>query len=808
MSSPPALSVKPAPVLGAPCPSFRSGLVLALALAWCTAPTLAQETPADESSTPIELDPSPAEVTQQPVRPPPQALETIVVTAQKRRQSLQDVALSVQAFDGETLDALSIYEMADLQRITPGMTINTSLGFLVTFLRGIGTDAVTAADPSVATYVDGIYFPFAPDLSQNFGAVERVEVLKGPQGTLFGRNAVGGAIVSHTRNPEFDGVHLDLHAEMASFDARLARIYGNLPLTETWALNIATAVFATDNYYTGSQGIPPRAIPRDGGHDGRVKLRWQPMETLDIKLVASRRDVRGGRYLVGFNAAPSQLGTAMGIQPQTGYHGELDARTEGGSINQVVYGDLLLEAPWFDLRLLASDQSMDTHGTRDFDGSPESLANLEAISQYIDARSAELQMISHAAAGPDWLEWIAGVYLFRAEQGMGSASFYFGGSDLGEGTLGGQALPAGLLTLLASTSAQAPDGGLNLVGLTGTDSRSVFAEATVSLRSWLDLTLGARYQSEERWVVKSTVGSRNSDGSVRTLQDFSDQASDADGKPYPTRDTDRALSPKIALQLRPFATDTMLYASWQKASKAATYNTLGIYDSPDYVRPERLRAWELGLKTTSPDGHLRVNAAAFDYDIDDLQQIYVSIFAGGLTSLQNAARGRVRGFDIDLAAQLWPSRIDRLELSASAAWLHARYASFPAASGFDDQGYFRSDQDYSGNRIVRSPAFSASVLLSKAWWLQSGILGAGLDGYYSSATDYEPSNRPLTRQKAYWTLGARLGYLFTRWNLRLSVSVRNLGNTAYFAGLVVNDFGFQPNLAPPRTWALQLGWGF
>lgn len=742
------------------------------------------------------------------LKPPQQVLETIVVTAQKRRKSLQDVAISVQAFDGETLDALSIYEMADLQRITPGMTINTSLGFLVTFLRGIGTDAVTAADPSVATYVDGIYFPFAPDLSQNFGMVERVEVLKGPQGTLFGRNAVGGAIVSQTRNPEFDGIHFDVHAEMASFDAQLARLYGNVPLTSRLAVNATAALFGTDNFYTGSQGTPPRAIPRDGGHDGRVKLRWQPLEALDIQLAASQRDVRGGRYLVGFNAAPSQLGTAFGIEAQTGSHGVLDARTEGASRNAVVYGDLLFEAPHFDVRLLASDQSMNTYGTRDFDGSPQSLVNLEAVSQYIEARSMELQFISHSGFGPDWIEWIAGAYLFRAEQGLGSASFYFGGADLGEGTLGGRALPAGLLSVLSAGAGSGPDGGLNLVGLIGTDSRSLFAESTFSLRSGLDLTLGARYQIEERWVLQSNVGTRNGDGTYSVLHDFSDQATDANGEPYPSHSIDRALSPKVALQWRPVDADLMLYASWQTATKAATYNTLNIYDSPDYVRPERLRAWELGVKSVSAQGHLRINAAAFDYDIEDLQQIYVSIFAGGLTSLQNAARGRIHGIDVDLAAQLWPSRIDQLSLTAGAAWVQARYAAFPDASGFDEQGHFRSDQDYSGNRIVRTPEFSASAMLNKLWMTGSGALGAGLDVYYSSAIHYEPSNRPLTRQRGYWLLGARVGYLFARWNLRLSASVRNLSNTGYFAGLVVNDFGFQPSLAPPRIWALQLNWGF
>src|SRR5690606_32930753 len=132
-------------------------------------------------------------------------IEEIVVTAQKREQNLQDVPVSVQAFSGELLDALGVTDQTDLQRITPGLNVTTQVSYVMTFLRGIGTDATIAAEPSVATYIDGIYYPFASNLAQNFGAVDRIEVLKGPQGTLFGRSATGGAIAIYTEEPDLDG---------------------------------------------------------------------------------------------------------------------------------------------------------------------------------------------------------------------------------------------------------------------------------------------------------------------------------------------------------------------------------------------------------------------------------------------------------------------------------------------------------------------------------------------------------------------------------------------------------------------------
>ena len=190
-------------------------------------------------------------------------LEEVVVTAQKRQENVQDVPISMQAFSGEKLDALGITDQVDLQRITPGLNVTEQVSYTITFLRGIGTDATIAADPSVATYIDGIYYPFASNLAQNFGAVERIEVLKGPQGTLFGRNATGGAIAIHTKNPEFDGFSGEALAEVGSFGSSQGRLHVNVPIVDDVALS-ATAIYSTtDGYYEGRHGNPRRDVGGD-----------------------------------------------------------------------------------------------------------------------------------------------------------------------------------------------------------------------------------------------------------------------------------------------------------------------------------------------------------------------------------------------------------------------------------------------------------------------------------------------------------------------------------------------------------------
>jgi iron complex outermembrane receptor protein len=767
-----------------------------------------------ETAAPLPLVPVAAAKDSSSPPPPPPAedsgsrmLEEIVVTAQKRSELIQDVPVSVQAFSGEKLDAMGIYDQSDLQRVTPGLNVTVQVSYVMTFLRGIGTDATIAADPSVATYIDGVYFPFASLLAQNFGAVQRVEVLKGPQGTLFGRNATGGAISVFTKEPTLDQFGGELMANFGSFGTRLMRGHFNVPLGERYAASATAFDSGTDGYYDGMRGLPAEPFPRDHSYGYRVKFRALPIDELDIRLAALKLNLFTAAGSAAFTATPSQLGSLQGVQPQPGYEGVIDAYAYGATQNQEYYGSAEYHAPWFDAKLMGSDQHMDTSGIRDFDGSPQVLSTFETPSQYIDAQSAELQFTSSDRAGPDWLKWIAGAYYFRAVQGFASLNFIVNGIDLGAGSLAGVVLPDALVTFLRGNPALVT-GAINLSGLVGTDSRAVYTQATSTLTDWLDLTLGGRYQIEERHIVESTVGLANQDGTQTQLIDNRDNATDSDGNAYPASDTQKDFSPKVSLELHPFRDDTLVYLSWQRAVKAATYNTIAIYDTPDYVAPEKVEAWELGAKTSLLDGLLRFNAAAFHYDVRNLQTYYLSTLAGGVISFQNAGRARIVGVDFDGSARLVPQWVDNLVLSGGAAWLKGKYLEFDGASGFDENGTFAQNQDYTGNRVMRTPAWSATLSLAKTWDVPGGPLEAVADAYYTSDFFYEASNRAVSRQEAYWLLGARLSYLWRDIDLRTTVGVKNLTDAFYSAGYFATDYGVQPQLAAPRSWFVQFIWGF
>ena len=735
-------------------------------------------------------------------------LEEVVVTAQKREQSIQDIPISIQAFSGEQLDAMGIEDQTDLQKITPGLNITTQVSYVITFLRGIGTDAFLSADPSVATYIDGIYFPFASNLAQQFGSVERIEVLKGPQGTLFGRNATGGAISIHTKEPEFDSFYGDVTGRVGSFDKQMLRFYANVPVTDDLAFNISAVRAESDNYYKGTVGTPPRSIPRDESTGVRAKIRWQPGENWDIRLAATRLVFEGGGSNIAYTTEPSALAATAGVEPQTGYRGALDYNvyTETDP-NDVVYGSVLYNAPWFDVKLLGSKQKMDTAGSRDFDGSPRALSAFDTPDQFIESESAEIQLLSNGETGPSWLEWILGGYYYAGISGFAALDFYLGGIDVNNGTLLGLSLPLGLGELLGDI-APLPNGPLRMVGLVGTNSVAAFGQATISVTDWLNVTLGLRHQDEERYIEKSTSGLLLTDGSTLPLLDNTNNATDSDGNPYPATDVTRSLSPKVSIEMRPFDSDVMLFVSWQEAIKASTYNSVSIYDSADYVKPEEIVAYEMGMKSTFRQGQVRFNAAAFYYEVDNLQQQFVSFFEGGVVALQNAGASEIYGAEIDGLVQLFPSLIDDLVLTGGISYLHARYEDFSDASGYNEAGVFSNTNDFSGSQIIRSPDFTVAASLSKTWGVPGGTLEAAADYYYTDDFFFEPGNRKLSMQEAYDTIDARISYDYLAWDLRTTLSVYNLTDERYTNGIFVTDFGVQRTIAPPRAYGLQVKWSF
>ncbi|MGB1906908.1 MAG: TonB-dependent receptor, partial [Spongiibacter sp.] len=215
-------------------------------------------------------------------------MEEVVVTAQKRKENLADVPISIQAFSSDSLEARGVNSTADLPRITPGLTVTTQINFTATFLRGIGSDAWLLGDPSVVTYTDGVYNPFAIGQTSDFGDIERVEILKGPQGTLFGRNAIGGALNIITAEPSFEEVYLSAQGEYASFNKQKFSLSINAPVGSRFAINLAGFYSEADDHRDGRINGSP--LPREELKSGRIKALWQVADNFELGLNVTRLD--------------------------------------------------------------------------------------------------------------------------------------------------------------------------------------------------------------------------------------------------------------------------------------------------------------------------------------------------------------------------------------------------------------------------------------------------------------------------------------------------------------------------------------
>jgi iron complex outermembrane recepter protein len=755
----------------------------------------------DSSEGTDDVEPSVAESQMPPgqavgARSRSRLVEEIVVTAQKREESVQDVPISINAFSADLLDARGISDPTDLPRVTPGLTVGALAGFTITYLRGVGSDAFLMADPSVAMYIDGIYFPFAFGLAQNFGAVERIEVLKGPQGTLFGRNAVGGAISVVTRAPDFDVPEVSLQTSYGRFNDLQTRAHVNVPLTDALAISVSGLYNAAEPYRKGL--VAGRPLPEEVSRGARVKLRWAPIDALDLTLGGFRLLQQGAGTQYAPNTDPSLLARAAGVQAQDSARGEVDTAAYFDVDNRVLYGQATLFTEGFDVKLLASDQYIQAAADTDFDGSPMPIASFGTSNQFADVQSAELQLLSNAGSwGADRVKWIGGLYYFRSTQGFDPVSLSVLGIDLADNRAFGLELPGAafeaLQRLVSPLGVGLPTGTISVVGLIGTESSAGFAQASVDITDWLAVTAGARYQVEERTILESSSAVTLTDGVV-PLNDFERVS-----------DTTRSFKPKLSFELR-FAEGTLVFLSYQQAIKSSTFNVINISTPPDYVEPEELDAYEIGVKTRLFDGLVNLSAAAFHYRIKNLQVQFVSLLEGGAATFENAGNARVNGADFDMTAEMFPDLVSGLVLTAGGAFIDAKYTDYRDGSGFDEQtGLLTTDNDFSGNRVTRSPKFSGTVGLSRTIEVPGGALEIGADYYYNDGYFHLAQNGRY-REQPHGLLGARVSYLYDRAGLRVTLFGSNLLDEDYNYSRFVNDFGQLDAKAPPRTYGLRLNW--
>lgn len=739
-------------------------------------------------------------------RPANRLLEEVIVVAQKRQEDAQDVPIALSAFSEQKLDAMGIDDPKDLAQFTPGMYYGQTVNFAVIYIRGVGSDAfLPDSDPSVATYIDGIYYPFANGQSQAFGAVERIEVLKGPQGTLFGRNSTGGAINIITKKP---GVEPEASVQVVSaprFDDNSVRLYGSYPIADWLAASVSYTRSESENYYDGTRGDGAggsEPFPDEEAEGVRYKLRISPTDNIDFNAAYIKFDQYGVSSTAMPNVAPSALSRAQGIEAEErDHHVDVDVPSYFALDNEVLYGEIEWRTDWFDVKVLASKQDIVTDNVYDFDGSDTPFITFDAKGQFADVKTQEIQFLSNESS-PHWLEWIVGAYHINQLSGFPLNRLSALGLDFSDGSFLGVPLPPAAVDFAQSNPllGALPDGGsLALVSKLSTDSTAYFAQTTLHFADWVHLTLGGRYQEEDRRVVESSINTANNDGSITEVQQFD--------RP---RQLDNNFSPKVTLGINPVE-DMLVYATYTQGYKSGTFNTVNVYDQPEYVEPEVVTTMELGLKSQWFDNALTFNAAIFENEIDELQVQFISLLSGGAVSLENAGGAKIQGLDFDVQWVPMPMSNPGLVLALSGSYLDSEYTSYVNGSGYNegDGLYNNGNGDFTGNRVTRTPEFSGSFGFNQAFsFFDAGEFELNSTVYYNDGFYYLAQNSPISFEEDYYVVDASLSFLHFDSNLRVTAYGKNLNDARYTYSQFHTDAGRSDYLAPPTTYGLRINWEY
>ncbi|MEX1670941.1 TonB-dependent receptor [Zhongshania guokunii] len=717
-------------------------------------------------------------------------LEEVIVVAQKREEEAQDVPIAIQAYGAEALDARGISDTRQLGALIPSLQFTVVTGFNIIYMRGIGTDSfIPSADPSIATYTDGIYLPSAQGTVNSLGNIKRIEVLKGPQGTLFGRNSTGGAINVITEEPDGEFAAM-VQAEYASFDKRSIKASASGSITDWIAIGFSGEKSSADNHYTNIN----YDVQRDELEAFRVKMLFEPVDNVALGITHFESSASSLRGIIGNNTRPSLLGESLGITPQEdNYEATSEFVPHSEPRQNISYGYLSWDTPIVDIKLTISDQKSETvYAGTDFDGSPTPIAGFELRNELAYIETYELQFMSNNDTPySERFEWIVGYYHLESLADIGDGGFLiapevlnFVSTDLG-GLVGGL-VPAPNTPLGRGLF-------INFGGAVGAESDSIYFQGKYDLTNDLELTVGGRYQEESRTIqdaettVSDPLGS-NDDTDVFVFDD--DEAKSTN------------FSPKVVLSYFP-REDAMIYASRTVGFKSGTYNIVNIYRAADYVEPEEVVTLELGAKVDFLDGAMRINGAVFQNKIKNLQTGFVSLFAGGVVSFQTAGAAETEGAEFDLTWVPLQNLNPGLVLTANGAYVDAYYTDFKNGEGFsEDEGLYTSDNDYSGNDIVRTPRTSGGVGFVQTIDFDSGSLEVGMDAYFNSGFYYDAQNG--VEEEPYKVLGGRISYFYEPFNMRLTLLSTNILDERYHIQRFQNDFGVIDSLAAPREYAAKL----
>jgi len=691
----------------------------------------------------------------------------IVVTAQRRDQSLQDVPVTVTTFGAEEIREARIQEVQDVVTRSPGLNFDAfPSGQPRLTVRGIGSsDRGAGGDPSAGVFLDEIYLGRPTMIAFDAFDVERIEVVKGPQGTLYGRNVVGGAINVVTAAPRLEDFSASLEGTVGDYERAEAAGFVNVPLGDKAALRASGSVRTrggyVDNRTTGGE------LDEQDTASARLQLMVQPTETLTLRLGADITQDRGSgpaKYVVAVDASDPLSGfwpiDRDRDSAASEYDGVQDRDTWG------VRAQAIWDLPGVTVNYLFGYRDVDYLVDMDFDGGPRDPAGRLSIgggnAEESWSTSHELRFMS---ADDSAISWVAGIYAFDAETDRTdvldlSIPDFDGVFDFSDGGTEGL-----LLTEIYRQSAKV-------------ESRAVFADATFPLGERLNLTAGVRYTWDEKTYAVDNLDSQ----AVFRANGAIDAVSTASWEAFTWR---------VGADYH-FSDDHMAYVMISRGFKSGGFQETpeNQLDAQTAYDPEYATQYEIGTRSSFLNGRLIWNNTIYTMAYEDLQVRETS----GLNIFTTNADATINGYETLLRA----SPGGGFELTATYAYTDATFDSYVLPSS-----------DYSGNRLTRTPEHKVTLSPSYTVDFASGAeLMFVIDYAYESKIWDDASNSGAEFRDPTHFVDARAVFTAPGGDWSLALWGKNLSDEvtrshqATFIGATFASYN------PPRTVGLTLRWNF
>jgi iron complex outermembrane receptor protein len=748
------------------------------------------------------------------------SLEEVLVTAQRRETRLQETPIAVTAIGAAELEARAVSDVTDIGQLAPNLYLRGGANSAGTannaqiYMRGIGqTDFLPTSDPGVGLYLDDVYLGRSVGGVLRLPDMERVEVLRGPQGTLFGRNTIGGAINLITRKPVLGELDATVGVTAGNDDWQQTDGAVNVPFGERAAGRFSWNYITRDGY--GESTVVDTEFGNDENVALRGQIKWGVNDSVDVLFAADwydqnqsstpsvvyGTDLAAANVITFYNAFAPLLGVAPFTEADLGSLADpfdTSSKLSPSTDSNETWGTSLVlnwrPQEWLNVKSITAYREIDAHYADDADVSVHYIVTTDEHFEQ-DQFSQELQLYGNTSR----FDWLLGGYYFRERAISENVVPIIPGLVSALEALPGAFIPVAPGVPCPPVCAGGAGNPLNLLFDFGqvphnditVHSYAVFGQVTYHATDRLSGTFGGRYSYEKKDFY--TFNLKPEATAVAGVAIFAVPPTDKDA-------SFNDFSPKVGVEFKVLP-DLLAYFSYSQGFRSGTFNgRSGAQRAVQSVDPEDLETFEVGFKSEWFDQRLRLNGAGYYSIYENIQFISVEAdpVAGFIVFLRNAEESKIHGFELEALASV----TEQFSVYANAGLTDTEVTEIDPAIAL-------TTGVSEGNKLRKAPEWTYALGGRYAQPTAIGNFVGNIDWSWQSKVYHEASNRPQETEDSYGLLNLRLAWQSLDGHYEIAGFARNLTDETYFNSLFFQ--GGAQDVAYPardREYGVSLRWNY